>query len=81
MPQNIEINEYTIELINEKQSPYNPMYTSSLVKWEVLKAYIKIQLKIHYIQPWKSLAKAYIFCDKRWRATFSYILIIEALIT
>lgn len=49
LPENININKYVIMLIRDKQPPYRPIYALSLVKLEVLKAYIKTYLKIGFI--------------------------------
>ena len=39
------MNKYAIKLIEEKQPSYRPIYTFSLMKLEILKAYIKTNLK------------------------------------
>lgn len=41
LPENIDINEYTIKLIEEKQPSYRFIYAFTPVELETLKAYIK----------------------------------------
>lgn len=47
--ENININEYAIELRDGKQPPYRPIYTLSLIELETLNAYIKTHLKTGFI--------------------------------
>lgn len=42
-------NKHTIEVIDDKQSFYRPIYALSLVELEMLKTYIKIYFKIDFI--------------------------------
>ncbi len=49
LSENININKYAIELIEEKQPFYRPIYTLNLVKLDTLKAFIKTYLKISFI--------------------------------
>lgn len=46
---NISINKRAIELIEEKQPPYGPIYTLSPVKPETAKAYIETYIKTEFI--------------------------------
>lgn len=46
---NLDINEYAIILVKEKQSSYKPIYTLNLVKLKILKTYIKTHLKSGFI--------------------------------
>lgn len=64
LPENTEINEHIIELIESKQSPYGPIYALSPVELKTFKTYIKIYLKTGFIQPSKSLISAPILFDK-----------------
>lgn len=41
LSENIGINKYTINLVNEKYLLYKPIYVLNLVKLETLKTYIK----------------------------------------
>ncbi len=47
--ENSGINKHAIELIEEKQLPYKPVYTLSLVKLKTLKAYMETHLKTGFI--------------------------------
>lgn len=47
--ENININKYTIKLIEEKQPSYRPIYAFIPVELEILKTYIKTYLKIGLI--------------------------------
>lgn len=49
LPENTSINEYAIELEEEKQLPYGPIYNLGLVKLETLKTYIGTHLKTGFI--------------------------------
>lgn len=42
-------NEHVIELVEDKQPSYEPIYTLSLVELETLKIYIKTHLKARFI--------------------------------
>ena len=52
----IKINKYIIELKKDKQPFFKPIYSLKLIKLEILKIYIKIDLVNGFIQPFKSLA-------------------------
>lgn len=41
LPEKTGINEHILDLIEEKQTPYGPIYVLSLVEMETLKTYIK----------------------------------------
>ena len=58
LPTCTRINEYAIELKNDKQPPYRPIYSLGLVELETLKTYIKINLANGFIRPLKSPAGA-----------------------
>ena len=49
LPENTDMNEHAIKLIDRKQPPYGPIYTLSPVELEILKAYIETYLKIGFI--------------------------------
>ncbi len=49
LPENTEMNEHTIELIEGKQPPYGPIYALSPVELETLKTYIETRLKTGFI--------------------------------
>ena len=65
LSENMEINEYAIELIDRKQSLYRSIYTLSLIELETLKTYIEIHLKTSFIQPFKFFVRASIYFDKK----------------
>lgn len=46
---NTSINKYIIEIIENKQLSYKPIYSLKLVKLEILKIYIKNTLKSGFI--------------------------------
>ena len=45
LPENTGRNEYAIEPVDGKQSPYGPIYVLSLLELETLKTYIETHLK------------------------------------
>ena len=61
LPENIGINDHAIELEEDKQSSFGPIYSLELIKLEILKIYIKINLVNSFIWSSKSLARAFIF--------------------
>lgn len=63
--ENTSINNYTIKLIEGKQSPYRPIYSLGLIMLKMLKAYIKTQLKTGFIWPYKFFRSASILFDKK----------------
>ncbi len=70
LPEDTGMNKHAIELIEEKQLPYGPIYTLSSVELETLKTYIETHLKTEFIRPSKSLAGAPIFFDKKPDGSF-----------
>ena len=52
------INEHAIELVDNKQPPYRPIYSLGPVELKTLKIYIKTNLANGFIQPSKSPAGA-----------------------
>ena len=65
LPKNIGINDNAIELEEDKQPPYEPIYSLRPVELETLKTYIEIHLKSGFIQPSKSPAGAPILFHKK----------------
>ena len=60
------INDYLIDLLNDKQPPYSPIYSLGLVELKTLKTYIKANLASGFIRPSKSPASALIlFVQKK----------------
>ena len=60
-----EINDHAIELIDDLQPLYGPIYSLGLVELETLKAYIENNLVNGFIKPSKSLTGAFILFDKK----------------
>ena len=50
LPKYTGINDYLINLINDKQLPYDLIYSQKLVKLEILKTYIKTNLANGFIR-------------------------------
>ena len=65
LPKYTEINNHTIELIDDRQLPYGFIYSLGLVELEISKVYIKNNLANGFIRPSKSPAAASIFFDKK----------------
>ncbi len=61
----IRINNHTIELVDDWQLPFDPIYSLGLVELEILKAYIKNNLVNSFIRSSKSLARVLIFFNKK----------------
>lgn len=57
--------EYEIELIDEKELLYRPIYALSLVELETLKTCLKTHLKIRFIWSFKFLTGTFIFFNKK----------------
>lgn len=70
LPENISINKYAIELIEDKQLPYGPIYSLSPIELEILKTYIKIHLKTGFIRSFNYSASAFIIFDKKPDGSF-----------
>ncbi len=60
-----EINDHAIELVDDWQPLYGPIYSLGPVELETLKAYIENNLVNGFIKPSKSLAGAPILFDKK----------------
>ena len=65
LPERTELNEHTIGLENDKQSPYGLIYSLGLVELENLKTYIETHLKTGFIQPSKSPASVPILFNRK----------------
>ena len=61
----MEINNYTIKLVDNWQPLYGYIYSLRPIKLETLKAYIKNNLANNFIKLSKSLAGAPIFFNKK----------------
>ncbi len=65
LSKHIGIIDYAIELVDDRQPLYGPIYSVELMELETLKAYIKNNLANDFIRPSKSPAKAPILFDKK----------------
>ena len=59
------INDYAIELVDDRQPVYGPIYNLSPMELEMLKAYIENNLANGFVRPSNSPAKAPILFDKK----------------
>ena len=69
-PEHTEINDYAIELVDNWQSSYQPIYNLAAIELETLKTYIKINLANGFIRSSKFLAEAHIFFDREPNGNF-----------
>ncbi len=65
LPEHTRINDYAIELVDDWQLSYGPIYSPGPVELEILKAYIKNNLVNGFIRPSKSFARALILFNKK----------------
>lgn len=65
LPKYNSINNYIIKQVENKQLFYEPIYSLSLVKLEILKIYIKIHLKTRFIQIFIFFLRAPIVFDQK----------------
>ncbi len=65
LPEHTGINDHAIELVDNRQPPYGPIYSLGPVELETLKAYIENNLANGFIRPSKSPAGAPILFDKK----------------
>ena len=49
LPKNTSIKKYAIKLEDDKQPPYEPIYSVGLIELEILKTYIETHLKTGFI--------------------------------
>ncbi len=65
LPEHTGINNHTIELVDDRQPPYGPIYSLGPMELETLKAYIENNLASGFIRPSKSPAGVSILFDKK----------------
>ncbi len=65
LPEHTRINDHAIELVDNWQLPYNPIYSFGPMELETLKAYIENNLANSFIKPFKSLARVSILFNKK----------------
>ena len=70
LSERIDLNEYAVKLEEDKQPPYEPIYSLGLVELETLKTYIETHLKTGFIRPSKSSTDALILFDKKSDGSF-----------
>ena len=70
LPEHTGINNHAIDLVDDRQPPYGPIYSLKIVELETLKTYIETNLKNGFIRPSKSPAGAPIFFDKKPDGSF-----------
>lgn len=75
LSEHTEINDHTINLLDSKQSPYEPIFELGSIELEIFIIYIKINSANNFITPSKSFASTQIFFFKSLMAMFAYILI------
>ena len=74
LPEHTGINDHPIDLLDNKQPPYGPIYSLGPVELETLKTYIKANLASGFIRPSKSPAGAPIlFVQKKNSSLRLYI--------
>ena len=69
------INDHPINLLDDKQAPYGPIYSLGLLELETLKIYIKINLAISFIRSSKSPANATILFI--WKKNSNFCLCVD----
>ena len=62
---NTSINKYAIQLEEDKQPLYKPIYSLKPVELETLKTYIKTHFKTGFIRPFKFFISAFMLFDKK----------------
>ncbi len=65
LPEHTGINDYAIELMDDREPPYSSIYSLGPVELETLKAYIENNLTNGFIKPSKSPTGAPILFDKK----------------
>ena len=65
LPEYTKIIDHAIELVDDQQPPYGPIYSLRSIELETLKTNIETNLKNGFIRPSKSPAGAPIFFDKK----------------
>lgn len=71
------LDDHAIDLIDDRQPPYGPVYNLSEVKLTVLRQYIDKHLANQFICPSKSPAGAPILFVKNLQGVYAYVLTIE----
>ena len=64
LPEHTRINDHVIELVDDQQPLYGPIYSLKPVELKILKTYIKNNLANNFIRPSKSPAGVFILLNK-----------------
>ena len=64
------INDHSIDLLDNKQPPYSPIYSLESVELETLKIYIEANLASSFIRPFKSPTSASILFVQKKNGSF-----------
>ena len=70
LPEHTGINNHTMELVDNKQQSYGPIYSLKPIELETLKTSIKTNLANNFIRPSKFSIGASIFFDKKPNRSF-----------
>ena len=70
LPENTRINEHAIELEEDKQPPFGPIYSLGPMKFKTLKTYIKTNLANGFIRLSKAPAEAPILFNRKPDGSF-----------
>lgn len=70
LPEYTGINNHPIKLIDNQQSPYEPIYNLGMVELVILKTYIKANLANGFIRPFKSSVGASILFVQKSDGSF-----------
>ena len=70
LPEQTDRNKHAIELEEDKEPPYRPIYSLGPVELKTLKTYIKTYLKTGFIRPSKSPTDVPILFDKKSDGSF-----------
>ena len=69
------INNHAIELVDDWQILFRPIYSLELVELEILKTYIKTNLANSFIRPFKFSVRALFFVTKNQIKASNFVLI------
>ena len=72
LPEHTRINNHPINLLNDKQPPYCPIYSPGPVEVEMLKTYIEANLASGFIRPSKFLAGTIILFVRKIHGSFYF---------
>lgn len=70
LPERIDLNKLTTNLVDDKESPYEPLYSRRLVNLKTLKIYIEINLANNFIKPSNSLTRNSILVIQKANGSF-----------